>query len=32
MEESGREEVGLYRGHAQFYSLWNLHFSHVVIP
>ena len=32
MEESGREEVGLYRGHAQFYSLWNLHLSHVVIP
>lgn len=27
MEESGIE-VGLYRG--QFYSLWDLHFSHVI--
>lgn len=31
MEESGIEESGVI-SRSQFYSLWDLHFSHVVIP
>ena len=31
MEESGIDESGVI-SRSQFYSLWDLHFSHVVIP